>query len=154
MHARLLLSPPQAWTALGPAPAAVGTARDRGFGLGTVRPLPRHAQGARTLLVAEPREMLVPTATPICTTKTKQLAQDASDEAAREGPEGQTEKISQSQTALPYPKSCVRFPTCSWGEQDAQQLRRRCRESCWPGGAAPDGARYKQPKQMKNKEKC
>lgn len=39
--------------------------------------------------------MLVPTrATPICTTKTKQLAQDASEEASREGLEGQTEKIS------------------------------------------------------------
>lgn len=116
-------------------------------------PMPRHAWGAWTSLVAEPREMLVPTATPICTTKTKQLAQDASEEATREGLEAQKEKVSQPQTAFPYPKSCIRFPSRSWGERDAQQLCRSRRERSRPGDAAPDGACSKQPEQMKNKEK-
>lgn len=64
-------------------------------------PTRKRAQRAWMLLVAEPREMLVPTATPICTTKTKQLAQDASEEATREGLEEQKEKISQHRTAFP-----------------------------------------------------
>ena len=71
------------------------------------------------MLVAEPREMLVPTATPIRTTKTKQLAQDASEEATGEGLEGQTE-ISQPWTVFSCPKSCVGFPSRSWGKWDAQ----------------------------------
>lgn len=105
-------------------------------------PTPRHGHGAWTLLVAEPREVLVPTATPICATKTKQLAQDAPEEATWEGLEGQTEKISQSRTAFPHPKSCVGFPSRSWGERDAQQApteppgeepARRCSpRRCWP----------------------
>lgn len=94
--------------------------------------------------------MLVPKATPICTTKTKQLAQDASEGRSREALEGRVE-ISQPRTAFPHPASCVTF---SWGKRDAQQLRQSQRERSRPGGAAPDSARYKQPEQMKNKEKC
>lgn len=71
----------------------MGTAQDHGSGLSTVR---SHIKACPECLdFTEPQEMLVPTrATPICTTKTKQLAQDASEEASREGLEGQTEKIS------------------------------------------------------------
>lgn len=134
MHALLPLSPPRAWIGPGAAPAAVGTAWDRALVLAPSDPTPRNAQGAWTLLVAEPPgEMLVPTATPICITKTKQLALDASEEATRESLEGQTEKTSQPQTAFPYPKSCVRFPSHSRGERDAQQLRQSRRERSRPG---------------------
>lgn len=71
----------------------MATAQDRGSGLSTIRP---HVKACPECLdFTEPQEMLVPTrATPICTTKTKQLAQDASEEASRGGLGGQMEKIS------------------------------------------------------------